>query len=174
MKMRRGGRADSRMERKTVEKYRRMHMKSLCLQLSSIIPKEHRTTSKNGLTQNDSLDQATSYIKKLEERIENLKQRRLTWAMTETNGVTVGFQLPILEVRHRDMDLEILLISRVSKRFMFHEVINVLEEEGADVVNASFSTVGDKIFHTIHSKAFSSRIGLEASRVSERLKDLVQ
>lgn len=72
--------------------------------------------------------------------------------MTETNGVTVGFQLPILEVRHRDMDLEILLISRASKRFMFHEVINVLEEEGADVVNASFSTVGDKIFHTIHSK----------------------
>ncbi|KAJ8471253.1 hypothetical protein OPV22_025596 [Ensete ventricosum] len=168
------GKADDRMERKTVEKYRRMHMKSLCLKLSSIIPKEHKTTSKDVPTQNDNLDEATSYIEKLKERIENLKQRRLAWAMTETNGVTVRFQLPILEVRQRDMDLEILLISRASKRFMFHEVINVLEEEGADVVNASFSTVGDKIFHTIHSKAFSARIGLEASRVYERLKDLVR
>jgi hypothetical protein len=41
------------------------------------------------------------------------------------------------------------------------------------VVSASFSVVGDKIFYTIHSQAVSSRIGLEASRVSERLQNLL-
>lgn len=44
------------------------------------------------------------------------------------------------------------MISDLNKRFMFHEVINVIEEEGAEVVNANFSIVGDKIYHTIHSQ----------------------
>ncbi|CAL9088807.1 unnamed protein product [Musa textilis] len=173
MKSRSGGGANCKVERKTAEKYRRMHMKSLCDKLSSIIPKEHRTIAKDVLTQQDNFDQATSYIKTLRERIERLKQRKLMQTSRVRNDMTMRFPSPIVEVRHQDLNLEILLISDLNKRFMFREVVNVIEEEGAEVVNASFSIVGDKIYHTIHSQAVSSRIGLEASRVYKRLKDLI-
>ncbi|RWV94163.1 hypothetical protein GW17_00043320 [Ensete ventricosum] len=43
MKSRSGGGANCKVERKTAEKYRRLHVKSLCVKLASIIPKEHRT-----------------------------------------------------------------------------------------------------------------------------------
>nr|XP_010940038.1 transcription factor bHLH162 [Elaeis guineensis] len=169
----------AKMERKTVEKNRRLHMKSLCLKLSSLIPKEHISTSKDVLTQQDHLDLATSYIKMLQDRIEKLKQRRELQTSVEgisndiSREMTIGIRLPVIEVRHQDSNLEVVLITGLNKSFMFHEVISILEEEGAEVVSASFSAVGDKIFHIIHSKAVSSRIGMEASRVSERLKELV-
>ncbi|CAL9137978.1 unnamed protein product [Musa acuminata var. zebrina] len=169
-----GGRADLKVERKMAEKYRRLHMKTLYLKLSSIIPAEHRTTAKDIMTKQDNLDQATSYIKYLRARIEKLKQRRLVQTSAARNEMGTGYLLPIIEVKYQDLNLEILLISGVNKSFMFHEVINVLEEEGAEVIHASFSVVGDKIYHTIHSQAVSPRIGLEASRVSERLKELVK
>ncbi|XP_074563885.1 transcription factor bHLH167-like isoform X2 [Curcuma longa] len=162
-----------KVERKTVEKNRRTHMKKLCFKLSSIIPKEHRSIHKQ-----DNLEDATSYIKILRERIEILKQRRLLQvSKTRSTDVAIGFGLPIVEVRCNDVNLEVLIVisssGGVSKRFLFHEVISVLEEEGAKVVNANFSVVGDKIFHIIHSQAVSSRIGLDASRVTQRLKELV-
>ncbi|XP_010936746.3 transcription factor bHLH162 [Elaeis guineensis] len=179
MKSSNGGSA-AKMERKMVEKNRRMHMKRLCFKLSSLIPREHISSSKDVLTQQDYLDQAASYIKSLQGRIENLKHRREL--QTSTNGINkdisnempIGMRLPVIEVRHQESNLEVVLISGLNRSFTFHEVISILEEEGAEVVNANFSVVGDKIFHTIHSQAVSSRIGLEASRVSERLAELVQ
>jgi hypothetical protein len=35
---------------------------------------------------------------------------------------------------------------------MFNETIRVLHEEGAEIINASFSVVEDTVFHTINSK----------------------
>ncbi|WOK97782.1 transcription factor bHLH162 [Canna indica] len=165
--------------RKIVEKNRRMQMKTLCMKLSSLIPKEHNTSPKDMLTQQDHLEQATSYIKKLQKKIETMKQRRVPRMNIKESGkdigggLTMGFQLPVVEVRHDDSNMEVVLISGLEKRFMFHEVISIIEEEGAEVINASFSVVGEKIFHIIHSQAISSRLGLEASRVTERLKKLL-
>ncbi|ONK81329.1 uncharacterized protein A4U43_C01F27870 [Asparagus officinalis] len=172
------GGSGAKIDRKVVEKNRRIHMKSLCFKLSSLIPKDHNFP-KDALSQYDHLDQAADYIKTLRERIESLKQRKKC-AMGKEKYKEVGgemsneFGLPLIEVRHQDSILEVILITGLKKRFMFYEVIGVLEEEGAEVVNASFSVVGDKIFYTIHSQAISSRIGLEASRVSERLNELIQ
>ncbi|KAG1342759.1 putative Transcription factor bHLH162 [Cocos nucifera] len=157
MKSSSGGSA-TKMERKMVEKNRRMHMKRLCFKLSSLIPREHITSSKDALTQQDYLDLAASYIKTLQGRIEKLKQRREL--RTSTNGINkdisnempIGMRLPVIEVRHQESNLEVVLISGLNRSFTFHEVISILEEEGAEVVNANFSVVGDKIFHTIHSQ----------------------
>ncbi|XP_072960733.1 transcription factor bHLH162-like [Typha angustifolia] len=177
--MKSSGGGEGKMERKTVEKNRRMHMKNLCLKLSSLIPKDQYNTSKDTLTQEDHLVQAASYIKKLRERIERLKERRELNASIKrinrdiSSEMMIGFRLPVVEVRHDDANLEVVLVSSLNKTFAFHEVISVLEEEGAEVINASFSVVGDKIFHTIHSQAISSRIGVESSRILERLKELI-
>lgn len=114
----------------------------------------------DAMTKQDSLDQATSYIKYLRERIEKLKQRRLVQTSTARNEMGTGYLLPIIEVKYQDLNLEILLISGANKSFMFHEVINVLEEEGAEVIHASFSVVGDKIYHTIHSQVITILLSL--------------
>ena len=114
----------------------------------------------DAMTKQDNLDQATSYIKYLRARIEKLKQRRLVQTSAVRNEMGTGYLLPIIEVKYQDLNLEILLISGVNKSFMFHEVINVLEEEGAEVIHASFSVVGDKIYHTIHSQVITILLSL--------------
>lgn len=113
------------------------------------------------MTQQDYLDLAASYIKSLQGRIEKLKQKRESG--TNSNGINkdisnempIGTRLPVIEVRHQESNLEVVLISGLNRSFTFHEVISILEEEGAEVVNATFSIVGDKIFHTIHSQVRS-------------------
>ncbi|GJN06063.1 hypothetical protein PR202_ga23748 [Eleusine coracana subsp. coracana] len=45
-----------------------------------------------------------------------------------------------------------VLISSVKRPFKLHEVVTVLEEEGAEIVNANFSVTGQQTFHTIHCR----------------------
>ncbi|KAL0923808.1 hypothetical protein M5K25_004585 [Dendrobium thyrsiflorum] len=170
---------EGKMDRKTVEKHRRMQMKALCLKLANQIPQDY--ISKEITSQQDHLDRAAEYIHNMRERIQKLKQRkelgRSNYMESDTemeDSAKLGFKFPVVEVRHQDQNLEVLLISGLKKRFALHEVIGILEEEGAEVVNASFSIVGNKIIYTIHCQAISSRIGLEASKVSERLQQLIR
>ncbi|CAO2204960.1 unnamed protein product [Urochloa humidicola] len=179
-----------KLERKDVEKNRRLHMKGLCLKLSSLIPPAARHASliseaaasasnpnKDTVTQLDQLDSAAAYIKQLKERIDALKRRKEGGGSGcksgATGGAPAGVRIPVVEARYQDGTLDVVLISEAGRPFKLHEVITVLEQEGAEVVSASFSVVGDKIFYTIHSQAISPRIGLDAARVSERLQDLL-
>ncbi|KAL3716889.1 hypothetical protein ACJRO7_008465 [Eucalyptus globulus] len=170
-----------KVERRTMEKNRRIHMNILCSKLASLIPQHDVTTSKQ-----DQLDQAASYIKQLKERIDGLKLRK-DQAVLKSEGIDtsssltssidqeakLGFVLPVLQLREYGLGLEVILISGRRKNFMLYEVINILEEEGAEVVSASFSVVGDKIFHTLHAQVRLCRIGVETTRVYVRLKELI-
>lgn len=56
-------------------------------------------------------------------------------------------------VELRDLDngiVHILLISSLNRTFMLHQIIGVVEEEGGEVVNASLSTIGNKVFYSLH------------------------
>jgi hypothetical protein len=123
------------------------------------------------VTQLDHLDNAAAYIKQLKQRIEELKQQRR--GGHAQGCAAAGVRMPVIEVRYQDGTLEVVLVSEAGRPFKLHEVITVLEQEGAEVVSASFSVVGNKIFYTIHSQAICSRIGLEATRISERLQNLL-
>lgn len=70
------------------------------------------------------------------------------------NDVGMGSQKwPQIEVHENGSALEVVLITGLDCQFMFNETIRVLHEEGADIVNASFSVVNeDTVFHTIHCK----------------------
>ncbi|XP_078174246.1 transcription factor bHLH162-like [Carex rostrata] len=188
-----GDRCSSKMERKTIEKQRRMQMKSLCLKLSSLIPKQPQHfshSSKDALTQVDNLEEAASYIINLRNKIEKLKERReherrmqgrtddITSTGTDQSSNKHDdklLRLPIIEVRYQNSNLEVVLILNSSscEKLTFHKVIRIIEEEGVDIVNASHSTIADKVVYTIHSKVLNPRNGLEASRVSSRLKDWI-
>ncbi|XP_030521619.2 transcription factor bHLH162-like isoform X2 [Rhodamnia argentea] len=179
--------SSAKVERKTVEKNRRIRMKVLCSKLASLVPQHPITTSKELLSQQDLLDQAATHIKQLKEKIEGLKLRK-EQALLQSKGIgtssyltspddqgaQLGFVLPVFELRNHGLGLEVILISGRRKNFMLYEVINILEEEGAEVLSASSSVIGDKIFHTLHAQVGLCRVGVETTRVRERLKELIR
>ncbi|XP_050377967.1 transcription factor bHLH162-like [Argentina anserina] len=181
----------SKLDRKTAERNRRIQMKGLCFKLASMVPPQHCKSSKSKemMTQQSQLDLAASYIKQLTERIEILKERKEKElssqlgtsnkpSMNDVNNracktAVAGSRLPLIKMSELGSSIEVLLISGLNKNFMFYEVITVLQEEGAEVVSANFSTVGNKVFHTIHAQVKISRVGVETTRVWQRLQDLI-
>ncbi|KAI4336128.1 hypothetical protein L6164_014696 [Bauhinia variegata] len=169
----------SKLDRKTIERNRRIHMKTLCFKLASLIPSHYIKPTKDMLSQQDQLDIAAAYITHLKERIEKLEGRKKQAARSNSTGnvtkneMFINSRLPVLELRDMGSTIEVMLITGLNKNFMLYEVISILEEEGAEVVSASFSTVGDKIFHTVHAQVKISRLGVEASRVHQRLRELI-
>ncbi|KHN34305.1 hypothetical protein glysoja_016633 [Glycine soja] len=155
-------------------------MKSLCFKLVSTIPSNDLKPTKDMLSQQDQLDLATTYIKRLKERIEKLKGEKekimnMMMSSNQNNNsiFNIGSQLPLLEIKDLGSGIEVMLISGLNKNFMLYEVISVLEEEGAEVVTANFSTVADKIFYTVHAQVKISRVGVEPTRVYQRLQELI-
>uniref|UniRef100_A0ACD5VD90 Uncharacterized protein n=1 Tax=Avena sativa TaxID=4498 RepID=A0ACD5VD90_AVESA len=156
-------------------------MKQLCAKLASLIPKEN-SSSTDTMTQLGSLDEAAKYIKNLKERVDELRQRRnsaqsmatlrgiggLSTPPTTTNTTmneaegSLEFEEkkrelpPVVEVRqHDDSSIDVVLICYAERPVKLHEVITILEEEGAEIVNANHSVAGLKIFYTIHSRVCS-------------------
>ncbi|KAH7686444.1 Achaete-scute transcription factor-related protein [Dioscorea alata] len=141
------GRKASKLERKTVEKNRRLLMKGLLSQLSSLISKTQTSGSKDALTQQDLLEEATSYIMKLQGKIESLKRKRNVLEknmqgihMDVSDDHKIEVQVAVL----KDDIMDVVLLSGLNKGLKLHQVVSILEEEGAEVINASFFTVGDK------------------------------
>ncbi|KAL5989853.1 hypothetical protein ACLOJK_010748 [Asimina triloba] len=167
----------SRADRKTVERNRRIHMKTLLSKLNSLIPNK---TPREVTLLPDQLQNAANYIKTLQENIEQMKERKECLVGIKgtdesmNGGMTTSWQLPYVEVQDLGPALMVVLISGLDTQTIFYQSIRVLEEEGAEVVNASFSTVGDKIFHTIHTTVPDPRVGFDAEIISERLNKLVQ
>ncbi|XP_020201042.2 transcription factor bHLH162-like [Aegilops tauschii subsp. strangulata] len=182
--------------KKELEKERRQRMKALCEKLASLIPKEHFPHT-DTMTQLGSLDVAASYIKKLKERVDEQQHKKTsiqaiatllgvsgisTPSITATTSGGAGSQggekleaWPLMvEVRQPgDASMEVRLICSAERPIKLHEVITILEEEGAVIINANHFVAAHRIFYTIHSRAFSTRIGIDVSRVSERLGALV-
>ncbi|KAM0927412.1 hypothetical protein ACQ4PT_002861 [Festuca glaucescens] len=192
-----GGSSTPTVDRKEVERERRQHMKELCAQLVSLIPKEH-CPSTDAMTQLRSLDEAAKYIKKLKERIDELRRRRSSaQAIANLRGIG-GVSTPataatisggagssgleaekrastlVVEVmQHDDSSMDVVMICNADRPVKLHEVIIVLEEEGAEIINANHSVAGPNIFYNIHCRALSTRIGIDVSMVSERLRALI-
>ncbi|GFZ03717.1 hypothetical protein Acr_16g0003410 [Actinidia rufa] len=115
------------------------------------------------VSQYDQLDQAATYINQLKERVEELKARRaIAMTNTCTNNNTTrdtrmlrSYELPVVELKDLGSSFKVVLITGLEKNLIMHEVIDMLEDEGAEVVSASFSTVGDKVFHTYHAQVLN-------------------
>ncbi|KAK9284641.1 hypothetical protein L1049_023817 [Liquidambar formosana] len=167
-----GSGSSSKSDRNLAERNRRMHMKSLCSMLASLVlPQDSKAKPPKHVL----LDQAAAHVKHLQERIEELKQRKelLKGDNNPTQEKTRGAIAPVIKLRNFESTLEVNLISGPDKKSMLREVISVLEEEGAEVVAASYCTVDDKVSYTVHSQAIIPRIGIETSTVDERLKKLI-
>ncbi|KAJ0814323.1 putative transcription factor bHLH family [Helianthus annuus] len=150
-----------RVDRRTIEKNRRTHMKALYSELHSIVPHE---SSRDVISQPDQLQEAANYIKKLQIKLEKMKNEKDKMMRlkeleinhekdTKISSLMVGQQrTPQIDVRVIGSSLEAILITGVEFRHLFSETIRVIHEEGFDVVNASFSMVSDMVVHTIHAQ----------------------
>ncbi|GLU22997.1 hypothetical protein SLE2022_390320 [Rubroshorea leprosula] len=159
----------SRTDRKLVERNRRNQMKALYSKLNSLVPHQN---SREPMSLPDQLDEATNYIKKLQTNLERMKERKdgLMGMVRRRNASrSSGIKCPEIKIQEMDSALEVVLITGLDGQFIFNETIRILHEEGADIVNASFSVVNDIIFHTIHCKVGDSAPGFGAARISERL-----
>nr|GLL41277.1 uncharacterized protein LOC109176442 [Ipomoea trifida] len=151
-----------RPRRHLAEKHRRQQMKGLYARLASLVPHE-KSLEKSPAS--DVLDHATNYIKQLESNINELKARK------------DSLQLPVAIAVNESEGGESLEINIVcgseNKKLKMDKVFRILQEEGAEVVSATNSTVGLKIYHTILCKAFSPRIGMDTIRIQERLNNFI-
>lgn len=158
------------LTRNMLERNRRMFTKDLLSKLASLINPTPRAPKWKSL---DLLDQATAHVKQLEQRVEMLKQRKqlLESSTDETAGMR-GSMSTVFTETELDSAVEVCLISRSNDKFILTRALDVLEEEAAPVVFVSYARAGDRINYIIYSQAVCSRIGIDSSRVHERLKRL--
>ncbi|XP_076933263.1 transcription factor bHLH162-like [Bidens hawaiensis] len=161
-----------KMERKIIEKNRRIHMKQLCFKLNSLVPSLSSQHSKL-FTQESQFDHSIAYIEQLRKRIQVLKNKRNEalrsanqksnplcnvtddWSTWSCGGATISTPptLPsTLEVQDLDGGLKVLLIVGLERKILFPEIINIVEEGGAEVVKGGYTTIDDKVIYTLHAK----------------------
>ncbi|KAJ8622964.1 hypothetical protein MRB53_031493 [Persea americana] len=159
--MKRSDASTPKLERKTVERNRRICMRNLCNELAYLIAPQYQ--SGVAVSQSDRLEQAADCIKKMEERINELRSRKryLTMGMDSeiinrdmSGAMTIDSMLPIVEVSGSDSTLNVVLSSGFNKNVKLSDVITVLEEEGTEVVK-------------------SSRVGCDSVRINKRLMELI-
>ncbi|XP_047957414.1 transcription factor bHLH168-like [Salvia hispanica] len=165
----------SKLERKTIEKNRRIRMKALGLKLASTIPDCHLTQPKEFLSQLDQIDEAAAYIKILRERIEALNGRKAQLMNSGNIAKAAGKSetLPILTVKELGFGVEVMLISGLNKNFLLGQLISIIEQEAAEVVTVNISRVGDNIVHTLHAQVKISRVGVDTLNISNRIHEMI-
>ncbi|KAH6757031.1 hypothetical protein C2S52_022017 [Perilla frutescens var. hirtella] len=168
-----------KLERKTIEKNRRIMMKCLCFKMVSLIPPHHFNPPKELLSQQDQIEQAAGYIEKLSARVKKLRRRKAEALRLISDSKTVirssGSKLPVVKLRDLgNSSLEVVVITGFpTRKITLPRLVRVIEEEGAEVVTASLSHIADKIFHTLHARAKLARVGVDISRICGRLEELM-
>ncbi|KAI4371054.1 hypothetical protein MLD38_019330 [Melastoma candidum] len=145
----------SRPDRKTMEKNRRNQMKALISDLNAIVQRPNspgQSSAGNGVVpMPDQLEGATRYIQGLQIRIERLKKKKQS-LLIQRDPDTRGrvSMAPKVEIQRMGTSLEVTLITSSDSQLMFKETLRVLEEEGAEILNATYSSSGGTILHSIH------------------------
>ncbi|KAI9121122.1 hypothetical protein K1719_008155 [Acacia pycnantha] len=174
-----------RGDRKVIERNRRSQMRALYSNLNSLVPHQ---SSREVISVSDQLGEATDYIKKLQIRLEKMKEKKLDLMGTDSStkrnnfdygglinnnrGIIMnGSKSPRIEIHQMGSALSVSVITGLDCHFIFNEFIRILHQEQADIVNASYSVLQDTVFHTIHCQI--GECGNRAERISERLKRFV-
>lgn len=105
----------------------------------------------------DQIVEATNYIKKLQINLEKMKEKKNNLVgldersdVSMNRGRSLGLKSPQIEIQQKGSALEVALVTGLDCHFMFKETIRVLQEEGSDIVNASYTVAEDAVYHTIH------------------------
>ncbi|KAL0703805.1 hypothetical protein Bca4012_070230 [Brassica carinata] len=148
-----------------------MRMKDLFCLLSSHVSPTRR------LPVPQLIDQATSYMIQLKEKVTYLKEKKKTLLEGEVgcrSERSSSSLLPKLSIHSRGSIIEMNLIISVNmKRLTLHELLGIFEEEGAQVMSANLQNLNDRTAYTIIAQAIISRIGIDPSRIEKRVRDII-
>ncbi|XP_076946759.1 transcription factor bHLH162-like [Bidens hawaiensis] len=166
-------------------------MKNLCYKLNSLVPSLSSQHDKL-FTQESQFDHSIAYIEQLRKRIEVLKDKRNEALRFVNDGISnnplckviddpsaVSYEgatvstpptPPTVEVEDLNGGLRVLLISSPKKKIHFSEIINIVEDGGAEVVNGGYTTTDDKVIYTLHAKARFMRLGIEVTSIHQKLQ----
>ncbi|GFZ05657.1 hypothetical protein Acr_17g0012290 [Actinidia rufa] len=165
-----------KIERRLVEKNRRNHMKTLYSKLYFLLPNH---ASKEASPLPDQIDEVVNYIISLQTKLKKSKEKKETLSGTRKrshaciNESIPSLSSPKIEIHEMGHALNVTLVTEHDDKFIFHEIIRLIHEEGAEVLSANFSVVGNSIFHTVHAKAGEFMPDFILTRVSNRLKEFV-
>ncbi|XP_058752676.1 transcription factor bHLH162-like isoform X2 [Vicia villosa] len=115
----------------------------------------------------DRVEEATNYIKKLQISLEKMKEKKKFLLEIQRQKKLMLLKSPKIEIQQIGLTLEVVLITGLNSQFLLNETIRILNEEGVDIVNASYKVNEDTVFHSIHSQV--QEFGNESARISERL-----
>lgn len=147
-------------------------MKGLYTELNSLVPRQNSREVKS-LT--DQLDEAEKYIRKLQMKVEKMKEKRERLMENNPNARFYGelATQPQIEIHESGSAVVLNLVTGLECEFMFNETIRMCHEEGLDIVSASFSVTENSVFHTIHSKVGEFAQEGAIARVTEKLNTFV-
>lgn len=110
----------------------------------------------------DKIDEAVKYIQSLQLELEKYKDKKekLLSRKREHSCITVGDHIksikkasPHFEIHEMGPDLDMVFVAGIDDSFInFNKIIHVLHQQGAEVVQASFSNTGNSVFHILHPK----------------------
>lgn len=109
----------------------------------------------------DQIDEAVKYIKELEKKVNLAKEKKEKLegknksSMNIESSSSSSSASPQLKIHQSGRSLEIILSSGLDNQYLFSETITILQEEGVEVVNASFSVSGSSVFQTFHAQVIS-------------------
>lgn len=121
-----------------------------------------------GLALPDKIDAAVKYIQILQVELEKYKEKKekLMNRKREHSCITNDIKSttkpsPHLEIHEMGPDLDMVLVNGLHDSFTsFNEIIQVLHQQGAEVVQASFSNTGSSVFHILHPKVGLSDLNI--------------
>jgi len=108
-----------------------------------------------GISRPDQIGEAIDYIKNLQIKLEKMKEKKgnLTDIVRSRNAtMNMEFKSPQFKIQQIGSVLEVVLVTGLDCPFIFNETIRILQEEGSDIVNASYTVLQNAVLHKIHSQ----------------------
>ncbi|KAL4012132.1 hypothetical protein IC575_029215 [Cucumis melo] len=174
-------------DRKFVERNRRKEMKSLFSTLNSLLP--NHTSREAPRTVPDQLEDATNYIKELQKNIQKLKEKKeelMGKNKMEEDEEAEGRRRRrfehetkpklLLQVKAHQIgsSVEVFLTTGSDYHFILQQVLRLLQDNGAEILNVNQSMFTDRVFHKITAQVDGEGIGPgDGERICKTVKKFV-
>ncbi|KAK7359135.1 hypothetical protein VNO77_01082 [Canavalia gladiata] len=164
---------EKKISRKVVEKQRRRQMSLLYESLRSSLPFE---LTKGKHSASDVIDDAVNYIQFLEQKVNDLQIKRKNKEMVNSSLFETGTEpdhsgapVKCVNIRLNAVGMEIVICSGLEEDSSpLSELLEILPEEGCDVVSYNSSRFNGRIFHNIKSEV-KDLISLDLARLQRKL-----
>ncbi|XP_030473315.2 transcription factor bHLH36-like [Syzygium oleosum] len=167
---------DRKKKHREIERQRRQEMASLCTSLRSKLPLEF---VKGKRSMSDHMNEAVNYIKHLQAKI-----RELTFKRDELKGIhsmaaldspgSISSCSTTFMVNSSRESVEIVISRSIrEKDLLLSTVLELLLQQGLDVVSCFSSQVNDRGVHTIHCELADGNGSFDLTELEGELKELL-